>query len=80
MIIRVKVKPNSGEQSVERVQLPQLNPDQIPEEVFLVKLKSVADEGKANIELMQVLKKYLGKEVKIKSGFTSRTKYVEVAE
>ena len=80
MIIRVKVKPNAGEQHVERVQLPQLDPKQPVEEVFLVKLKSSADEGRANMELVQVLKEYLGKEIKIKSGFTSRTKFVEVLE
>jgi len=80
MIIQVKVKPNSGEQSVERIFLPQLDSTKVPEEIYYVKLKSLADEGRANLELVKVLKKFLGKEVKIKSGFTSRRKVVEVFE
>ncbi len=80
MIIRVKVKPNAGEQSVERIFLPQLDMTKPAEEVYYVKLKSPADGGRANLELVKVLKKFLGKEVKIKSGFNSRTKFVEVLE
>jgi len=34
--------------------------------------------GKANTELIRLLHKYFKAEVKIKSGFTSRTKTVEV--
>ena len=80
MIIRIKVKPNAGEQGVERVLLPQIDKTKPAEEIYYVKLKSLAEEGKANLELVKVLNKFLGKEVKIKSGFTSRTKLVEVFE
>jgi len=67
MIIRIKVKPNSSEQSVEKV-----------EEGYVVKLKSAPEGGKANMELVKLLKKYFNLEVKIKSGFTSKHKIVEV--
>jgi uncharacterized protein (TIGR00251 family) len=69
MIINVKVKPNSREQVVEK-----------KDSEYTVKLKSVPEDGKANIELLKLLKKYFGREVKIKSGFTSRKKRVEVLE
>jgi hypothetical protein len=69
MIINVKVKPNSGKQEVEKV-----------EEIYVVKLKSVPEDGKANLELMKILRRYFGKEIRIKSGFTSRKKIVEVLE
>ena len=67
MKLKIKVKPNSGEQSVEK-----------KGDEFIVKLKSAPENNKANLELVKVLKKYFGKEVKIKSGFTSRRKIVEV--
>ena len=77
MKIRVKVKTNSGRQSVEK----------IPEDIFseegfeglyFVKLKSTPEGNKANIELLKVLSRHFGCEVKIKSGFTSKKKIVEV--
>jgi len=67
MIIKVKVKPNSSEQSIEKI-----GGD------YLVKLKSSPEDGKANLELIKFLSKYFGSEVRIKSGFTSRHKVVEV--
>jgi uncharacterized protein (TIGR00251 family) len=69
MIIKVKVKPNSSEQSVEKVG-----------EEYVVKLKSLPEDGKANLELVKLLKKYFGFEVKIKSGFNSRRKILEVKD
>ena len=47
---------------------------------YLVHLKSPAENNKANIELLKMLKKYFGKDVKIKSGFASRNKIVEVGD
>ena len=69
MKIKIKVKPNSGEQSVQK-----------KGDEYLVKLKSSPENNKANLELLKVLKKYFGKEVKIKSGFTSRKKIVEIVD
>jgi len=69
MNINIKVKPNSGEQSIEK-----------KENLYLVKLKSSPENNKANLELVKLLKKYFKKNVKIKSGFTSRNKIVEVKD
>jgi len=68
MIISVRVKPNSSKQEVERVS----------EKEFLVYLKKPARDGKANDELLKLLKKYFGKPVKIKSGLTFRKKMLEI--
>lgn len=67
MIIHVKVKPNSSEQNIEKT-----------DEIYVVKLKSVPEKGKANLELINLLKKYFNSEVRIKSGFNSRKKIVEI--
>ena len=69
MKIKIKVKPNSGKQEIVRT-----------DEGYLVKLKSVSEDNKANVELMKLLKKYFKKEVRIKTGFTSRNKIIEVDE
>lgn len=68
MIINIKVKPNSKEQSIEE-----------GEEGFIVRVKSPAQDNKANKELIKLLKKHFNaKKVRIKSGFSSRNKKVEV--
>jgi len=67
MKIKIKVKPNSKEQSIEK-----------QEDYYSVKLKKPAQDGKANIELMKLLKKHFKKDVKIKSGLNSRNKVVEL--
>ncbi len=77
MLIKIKVKPNSSEQSVERIS-SELFSEKGYEGLYLVRLKSSAEEGKANLELIKVLSKYFGREVKIKRGFTSRNKVVEI--
>lgn len=69
-MIKVSVKTNSGKQEVVK----------ISNDEFKVFLKSVPENNKANLELLKVLKKYFKKEVKIKSGFSSRKKSVEVLE
>ena len=110
MKIRVKVKPNAGEQGVERIS-DELFSEKGFEGLYFVKLKSSAEDGKANLELIKLLNKYFdaqertprrcenpkegrdlfeapkhfsekcllgAKKIKIKSGFTSRNKIVEV--
>jgi len=69
MKIKVKVKPRAGKQSIEK-----------KKDFYLVHLKSPAKNNKANMELIKFLKKYFKKEVKIKSGFSSRNKIVEILE
>ncbi len=68
MIIKVKVKPNSGRQNVEKVS----------ENDYIVYLKKPAEDNKANIELAKVLKKHFKKNIKIIKGLKSRNKVVEV--
>ena len=68
-IIKVRVKPGSKTQEIKK-----------EDNVYIVKLKSRAEDNKANLELIKMLKKYFKAEVKIKSGFTSRSKIVEVKE
>jgi len=67
MILKVKVKPSSGKQNIEK-----------KDGFYLVKLKSAPENNKANLELIKILKKHFKKEIVIKSGFSSRNKIVEV--
>ena len=67
MKIKVKVHANSSKEEVKKV-----------DEGLEVWLKEKAVDGKANLMLVKILKKYFGCDVKIKSGFTSRIKVVEV--
>jgi len=69
MIIKVKVKPHSGEQSIEH-----------EGDYYLIKLKSQPEDNKANVELVKLLQRYFKREVRLKSGFTSRNKILEVLE
>ncbi|MAG10877.1 hypothetical protein CMI44_01010 [Candidatus Pacearchaeota archaeon] len=79
MKIKVRVKPNSEEQSVEKIS-SELFSEKGFDGLYFVRLKSSVEEGKANLELIKVLVRYFGREVKIKSGFTSRTKIVWVED
>jgi len=70
LILRVKVKPNSKRPGI--VESP---------EGLVVSLKSPPVEGKANEELIQVLAARYGvpkSRVRIKAGFGSRNKLVEI--
>ena len=67
MKLKIKVKPNSGKQEVIK-----------KDNFYLIKLKSPPENNKANIELIKLLKKYFKQDIKIKSGFTSRMKIVEL--
>ncbi|MBT3985564.1 YggU family protein [archaeon] len=63
--MKVRVKPNSKKQEV------------IEENgVITVYLKAQPEKGKANKELLKILKKHFKKEVRIKSGFTSKEKTI----
>ncbi|HOW37125.1 MAG TPA: DUF167 domain-containing protein [Candidatus Pacearchaeota archaeon] len=69
--IKIKVKPNSGKQEVIETE----NSDG-----YLVNLKSAPENNKANLELIKVLERHFKKKIKIKSGFTSKNKLIEVEE
>lgn len=70
MIIDVKVKPNSGKEEIR----------QISQNEYAVFLKKPAKNNKANIELLKVLQRHFKKKIKIKSGFTSKNKIIEVID
>ena len=70
MIIKVKVRPNSRNQSIEQ-----------EEEVYKINLKEKAEEGRANIELIKLLAKHFkisSSNIRIKSGLTSKNKIIEI--
>ncbi len=67
MIINVVVVPGSSQGKIEEF-----------DKGLKVWLKSPADKGKANKELIKVLSKRFGKQVRIKSGMTSKKKRVEI--
>ena len=71
MIIKVKVKPQSGKQEVKK----------IFDNEYVVNLKKPAEDNKANIELIKLLSKKLkvpSKNINIIKGVTSRNKMVEI--
>lgn len=72
-IISVKVKPNSKQQLVR----------QEADGSFTVHLKSPPVDGKANTELIQLLTEEFNVPkswIRIKSGLSSRSKLIEIAE
>ena len=67
MIIKIKVKPGSNKQSIEK-----------EGEIYLVNVKSRAENDKANIEAIKLLEKHFNRTVKIKSGMRGRNKVIDV--
>jgi len=68
MKIKVKVKPGSSKQNIVK----------ISDEVYEVNLKSRPEDGKANAELLKMLRKEFKKDIKILRGLTSKNKIIEV--
>ena len=68
MKIKIKIHVGSSQEKVEKV----------GEDSYEVWIKEKAIDNKANSYLEKYLKKYFGKVVKIKSGFTSKNKIVEI--
>lgn len=68
MIIKIRIHSKSGRKEV-------VEKSESEYEVFV---KAEAENNKANIEMISLLEKYFGKKVKIKRGFKSREKVVEV--
>jgi len=66
MKLKVKVKPNSKKQEIRKIK-----------DGYEISLRNKAEKNKANIELIKIMKKYLGKEVKIIRGFVSKEKILE---
>lgn len=74
MMIKVKVKPGSGKQEVVKV----------GDGRFIVSLKERAENGRANLELIKVLKRYFNndkcvvEDLKLIKGLKSRNKVMMV--
>ncbi|HEY9863431.1 MAG TPA: DUF167 domain-containing protein [Candidatus Obscuribacterales bacterium] len=72
-LLKIKVKPNSKQQAFHEE----------PDGSLTVHLKSPPVEGKANQELIKFLAQHLGvpkSQIIIKSGLSSRHKFVEVPD
>lgn len=65
--MKVKVKPNSSRSEILEEK----------DGILHVALKSPPEDGKANIELLKLLKKEFGKDYVIISGHTSRLKLLK---
>lgn len=70
MIIKVKVKPNSRHQKIEK----------ISEQEYKISLKERVEDNKANIELLKLLKRYFNKEVRIIKGLKNRNKIIQIGQ
>ncbi len=70
MRIKIKVKPNSRKQELEKIQ----------DGEYLVYLKSLPEKNKANSELIKLLKKEFQKDIKIVSGLSFRRKLIEIKD
>ena len=70
MKIKVKIHDGSSQEKIEK----------ISNDLYEVWIRKKPVEGKANAEMIKVLKKYFNKEVKIVSGLTSREKIVEIGD
>lgn len=71
MILKVKVKPNSRKQEIEKIN----------DNDYKINLKSKAEDNKANIELLKLLKKYFkvdSNNINILKGLRSRNKIIEI--
>lgn len=68
MKIKIKLHPNSSQEKIKELE---------KNKEYEVWIKEKPIDGKANEELVKVLKKYFKKNVEIISGFTSRKKIVE---
>lgn len=68
-IIEIKIHSNSSQEKIIKKN----------EDEYEIWIKEKHIENKANLEICKILKKYFkAKEVKIKSGFTSKIKKIEV--
>jgi len=70
MIIKIKVKPGSREQKIEK----------ISEQEYKINLKERAEDNKANLELLKLLKKHFNKQVRIIKGLRSRNKVIKIQD
>ncbi|HOC97032.1 MAG: hypothetical protein BWY36_00752 [Candidatus Diapherotrites archaeon ADurb.Bin253] len=70
MKVKIKLHPNSSQEKIKEVE---------KDKSYEVWIKEKPIDGKANKELIKILKKHFKKDVKITSGFTSRDKIIELS-
>lgn len=73
MIIKVKVKPNSSKEEIEKSD----------ENNYEVYVNAKAEKGKANLALIKILAKHFNiptSKIKIKRGVSSHNKIIEILE
>lgn len=73
LIIDIKVKPRSKSSSIEK----------LPDSTYFANIHSLAEKGKANFELLQLVATYFKvnqAQVKIIKGFSSKNKTISVYE
>lgn len=70
MIINVKVITNSKKQEIKKINL----------EKYIVNLKQVPENNKANLELIKLLKKHFKKNIKIVKGLRSKNKIIKIKD
>ncbi len=70
MKIKVKVKPNSSKEKIEKISNGE----------YEVWIKEKPVDGKANTKLVKILKKYFKQDIRIKSGFASRKKIINIQD
>lgn len=68
MKLKIKVHANSSREEIKK----------ISDSEYEVWLGERTVNNKANIELIKLLKKHFNRDIKIKSGFSSRNKIIEV--
>ena len=66
-LIKVKVYPNSNENSISYI-----------DGIYKVRVTKPADKNKANKELIRFLTKHFKKKARIKTGLKSRDKVIEL--
>jgi len=70
MKIHIKLHPNSSKEEIKK----------ISDKDYEVWIKEKPIDGKANLKLIKLLKKYFKKEIKIASGMSSREKIIEIPD
>jgi len=70
MIINVKVYPASGREEILK----------IDDKNYNVYLKKPAEDNKANIELLKILKRHFKMKIRIVKGLTSRNKIISLED
>lgn len=68
-VIEAHVKPNSGKSEIVFDE---------EKKIYIFHVKAQAEDGKANSEVLKLIKKQSGKEGKIISGATSRKKLIRL--